>query len=611
MNLFLASSMVRHDSEIRLNICKYGTLNTNILEYDGRIDMKIQLKKHQLQMVNEMMKLENASILMEDNEELYTEMGVLGNKVGSGKTFCILALIIIKKQLENRLFVKHKLGNSVCIMKKRSDIKPCNLIVSPHHILKPVWETYIKEYTNLTYIVINKNNIFDWEGIQKYDIVLCNSRLHNKFIKECPWTWSRVIYDEADTISIPACVYPKYKFVWFVSSSLKNLLFPNGFYSFNQSSTTSSVSIKNITEGLLHNGFIKDTFRSFESVGIANNILKHIVLKQCDDYIDEILQLPDFENIFYKCKNSYLVNVLNHVVGAEMINMMNANNYEGVLESLGCTIDTKENIITLVCKDINNKIDNLNAKLRYLNSLNIRNNERENHAHKIKSTTEKIDQLKERIDTIEQRVSNLHYDILTDTCPICLDEIDKKSCMLKCCMNVFCMKCIGNLLQQEGNVSKKCPMCRTNIELKDILYLTKKSKDKKQKVNKERTKEECLLDIIQSSPNSKFLIFSSYDQSFFKICQMLSQNDLTYAKLVGNQATINSRLNNFNTDENNILMLNASHYGCGLNLTNATDLVFFHKMNTEIKSQVIGRAQRLGRTTNLKVHHLYYENEFE
>jgi SNF2 family DNA or RNA helicase len=55
--------------------------------------------------------------------------------------------------------------------------------------------------------------------------------------------------------------------------------------------------------------------------------------------------------------------------------------------------------------------------------------------------------------------------------------------------------------------------------------------------------------------------------------------------------------------------MNTQHFGSGLNLENTTDMVLFHKIDTENEKQVIGRAQRYGRKEPLNVHYLLYENE--
>ena len=42
---------------------------------------------------------------------------------------------------------------------------------------------------------------------------------------------------------------------------------------------------------------------------------------------------------------------------------------------------------------------------------------------------------------------------------------------------------------------------------------------------------------------------------------------------------------------------------------NSSDIIFVHKMNESMEKQVIGRAQRFGRTSILNIIYLEYENE--
>jgi SNF2 family DNA or RNA helicase len=51
------------------------------------------------------------------------------------------------------------------------------------------------------------------------------------------------------------------------------------------------------------------------------------------------------------------------------------------------------------------------------------------------------------------------------------------------------------------------------------------------------------------------------------------------------------------------------NYGCGLNIEKTTDIIMFHRFDNQAEQQLIGRAQRMGRTEPLKVHYLLYENE--
>ena len=93
------------------------------------------------------------------------------------------------------------------------------------------------------------------------------------------------------------------------------------------------------------------------------------------------------------------------------------------------------------------------------------------------------------------------------------------------------------------------------------------------------------------------------------VFMVLAQNDIEFSRLVGSVTRINSLIDRYRNGNLRVLMLNASHYGTGLNLENTTHLVFYHKMVDELEKQVIGRAQRSGRTKPLNVHYLCYDNE--
>ena len=68
-------------------------------------------------------------------------------------------------------------------------------------------------------------------------------------------------------------------------------------------------------------------------------------------------------------------------------------------------------------------------------------------------------------------------------------------------------------------------------------------------------------------------------------------------------------INNYDTGKIKVLMLNAKYYGSGLNLQMTTHIIICHKMDENTKIQIIGRAQRVGRTCSLKIYELEYEHE--
>ena len=85
--------------------------------------------------------------------------------------------------------------------------------------------------------------------------------------------------------------------------------------------------------------------------------------------------------------------------------------------------------------------------------------------------------------------------------------------------------------------------------------------------------------------------------------------NIKHAKVLGSGAVVNKTIQRFANGEIRVLMLNASNYGSGLNLQMATDLIIYHQLPLELETQVIGKGQRLGRTTELNIYYLLHEYE--
>jgi superfamily II DNA/RNA helicase len=119
-------------------------------------------------------------------------------------------------------------------------------------------------------------------------------------------------------------------------------------------------------------------------------------------------------------------------------------------------------------------------------------------------------------------------------------------------------------------------------------------------------KEETLLKILNSKPTGKFLIFSKNENTFDKIKLLLT--DYKYDMLKGNTSHMLNVLNKFKNGNLNIIFLNTQYAGSGIDISDATDIIIFHKMGID-KEQAIGRAQRVGRTSELYIHNLCYDHE--
>lgn len=115
----------------------------------------------------------------------------------------------------------------------------------------------------------------------------------------------------------------------------------------------------------------------------------------------------------------------------------------------------------------------------------------------------------------------------------------------------------------------------------------------------------------------KILIFSNYSETLNKLDKLyLSKTPYVYDHVKGSSQKIADivrrfKLPNSDSESISLLLINSEKYCAGLNLQNATDMIFVHHiMDKNIHGQVIGRAVRVGRTNSLTVHYVMYENEF-
>ena len=53
-----------------------------------------------------------------------------------------------------------------------------------------------------------------------------------------------------------------------------------------------------------------------------------------------------------------------------------------------------------------------------------------------------------------------------------------------------------------------------------------------------------------------------------------------------------------------MIFLNSRFNGAGINLQEASDIILYHEMDSSTQQQIIGRANRIGRTKQLNVHHI-------
>lgn len=126
------------------------------------------------------------------------------------------------------------------------------------------------------------------------------------------------------------------------------------------------------------------------------------------------------------------------------------------------------------------------------------------------------------------------------------------------------------------------------------------------------TKIAKIENIIQNinKDKDKVLIFSDFTGSFKLVSALLEKYNVKYTELDGgNTKSIDKSIELYKEKDTVVLMIDSSSQGCGMNLENTTHLILIHKTGESLHNQIIGRAQRPGRTNQLSIISLLNNNE--
>lgn len=591
-------------------------MNNNILEYIYIINenennakqpekINILLKPHQLKMLNKCLQLEQSKIINKENNNIIkTSIGIIGDKVGSGKSYIILGLICNNYNINNN---NMQIIHHNPLFKIYSDIyckliyKNINILIVPHNIFQQ-WKLYINNINISVEYIKTQNQLKDIQF--NTELILISSTLYNKFadiVNNNKYIFSRVIFDEADSIKIPACKEIKSYFYWFVTSSIKNLLYPTGHYCWIN-------NLLNNIRGICHNGFIKNTFVNLYQLDIHNNRqnIKYIFLKNDDELIKKSFTIPDPIIHYIMCKNPTILNILNDIISDKIQKMINAGDIVSAIKEIDIQKTNETNLIKLVAMDLYNELDNKKIDLESIMKKNYKDlNKKEND---INSINNEINILEDKINNIKNRLNDNNID------PITYEEIQNKI-IVNCCKQLFDFESISKYISSTNN--PKCPMCRTIISKDNLILIDNNDNNlninNDSLLNKELDKQDQL-DLIFSNKiknNARIIIFSEFSNTYENIINIMSKHNINFKEMKGNSNVINHIINWYKDDENvkKVLFLNARYYGSGLNLENTSDLIIYHKMDTELEMQIIGRAQRCGRINILNIWKLLYENE--
>ena len=632
--------MSRDDSvNTMLSIYEQPLLNS-ITEASGYAlqppHIKIPLRPHQLAMIQGMREKEEICVkgFSIKGETHYSQLGILGDKVGSGKTLMMLGYLSDLKSREqaslSTVFSRiHVNSRSTFWSEKPVHVPECSgntLIIVPHTLFHQ-WKHAIQQQTTLSFLDVRTTKTIDKPDfatlIKQRDVTLMSNTIIRYYMGAAEREkihWSRIIFDEVDSVHITSTVQmPPANFYWLITATWANFLF-QGLYIYiseaflNRRAGTLHPELvlllhqDQVTHGNNYYSRYDIKSHSFFSEFLSNHPNRgHLVLLTSKEFMEQSWRCPATVENRIVCESPISHRIIAQYVNAEIQELLHAGDVQGALEKLGVNNTSQSSLITALCESREKELDRLTKTLAFKETMEYATPAAKELA--IVSLKSKITSLRDQIDSLKDRILHVEKEI----CAICYSEPTIPT-LVMCCSRLFCGECIIQCIQR----NPLCPMCRAPLDYKNLRQITSNDDSMNTKVNevvtaviKKPSKKEALLTLITEGArtNARFLVFNRYDNPFLEIEGELLSRGIKVATVKGNKDHISIVLKKFEKGEIQVLLMNSTQAGAGMDLKSATHIVLMHVMKSEEERQIVGRAMRLGRTEPLNLVRLVHENE--
>jgi hypothetical protein len=592
--------------------------------------MKTNLKIHQLAAIHAMREKEvllRTGFKVPGTEEtLFSQYAFLGDRVGVGKTFMILGHIsqmaLTPLVQASPLSNLHPHSTAACFSIIPETVAPNlydSLVVVPHTIYRQ-WQDTAKKHTTLKVLYLKtlrdleKDTIIS--NLEGSHLTLISNTLLSSFMNSLQARgtlpkWRRVIYDEADTITIRSTTpSPSAMMTWYVTASYTNVLLSNQYYHsyiirqlpaafiaalhpiLKESLQLQITTHPNVT-------MFKTQSHSFfkERIQSHHPLRGHLVIMNSDAFLDSSVSLPALNTEIIRCETPITQQLVESAISPEIQDMLHAGDIQGALQGLGISSHTPVTIVEAVTAYKKKELERLERLLAFKAQEDYATEQAKETA--LAALQVKIDTVKQQIEAIKVRIEEASK----DGCSICFDSAEGPV-LTPCCSKVFCANCILSWMQR----TPACPLCRTKFHPSQLCAIGASSPGQGQGQKRLPKKMEALLNLISKNPNGKFLIFSRYENPLQALHENLEATHKV-GTLQGNKDVIAHMLEAFAKGDTKILLLNSRNAAAGINIPMATHVVLLHKMIHEEEKQILGRAYRMGRTEPLHFIKLLHDSE--
>jgi hypothetical protein len=605
-------------------------------------EIKVSLKSHQATLVAEMEARETSlrsGHICPDNSVLYSRYAILGDAVGAGKSLAVLAHIARMKQatLPTPAYY-HKCSTPNLYSTWEANLRrtrTATLILVPHSLYRQ-WANYVKQQTTLKVAECKTKKFFAdpavaTRTILESDAVLVPSTLYAELSNLTSTQgiyWTRVFVDEVDSIHIPATRDPfTADFTWLITATWQSCITPRYAYitanTLDYLVTRGEINLDTVhadfKANFLHTNLQRTEHTSRNPVVVDCNwtsvkffapfVNQHphqdqLILRTTDAFRKMSLSLPAINTETIRCKSSLQHRIVHGLLSPEARQMLHAGDISGALAELGVPEETKMTLVDAVMNNQKRELQRLKQTLEFKQTLEYSTPALK--ASALENLQQKIASLETQISSFEARIQELDSDA---TCGICLDTPQNPACV-PCCKHIMCAGCVLTHLTYKPT----CPMCREPLTVRQLHRITDKKGGKKAKDASTEPellkKSDALLKYISEHPDGRFIVFSRYDNPFASLIAELEAQHISVQEAKGNKDAIFSLINKFRAGAVRVLFLNSQHFASGMNLESATHVILYHGgIPPTEREQIIGRAQRLGRTTPLTVVQLLHDEE--
>lgn len=525
---------------------------------------------HQQTSIHAMKMLEKSKqtdgIVVDDTSSFITRVGIMADKPGAGKSYMILANILTDPLIDNSTNWERYDGTSGGYVFKKTTtnlikVLPTNLIVVPNPIVSQ-WAHYCTNASLEGLKLFKSPKVFKKNDIEtilsgSHDIVLITAYQFKRLIGDDSIRhvkFQRIIFDEADSIEIPGCKIPKACFIWFVTATPKALL-----------------------EGRCNTRGFREVFSEDEC-----EVNDHLIVENKAAFVNSSLNLPPYITTTIQAIDEF--SSVRQFMPSGVSAAMNACDVESAISALGCAQVHNEH--GLVVALLRKNEESIQVLLDKMASIDV--------PESLTILAKKVQDLREKNKSICQLVTN------QDTCPITMEPFVKKT--VTPCGHAFEFTSIVLALER----AQRCPMCREPVMQSQLISVGTPCAARIARGKIDMLVVELRKVLAESSTN-KVLIFSDF---LFgpRILSKLQDEMIPYIIPKGTTGQVQAKIKEFMTS-GKVMLLNANHFGAGLNLQMASHVFTLHTMAEDKYNQLIGRAHRIGRVNPLQVVNFRFENE--